>query len=403
MQVWADYGYWLEVKKARARNFKPIHMRGVTLVDIPEIEAFDAPDALVETYERSMKAFHPYGNRYGAPAAIKPRVKTVERPGGMTVGPGSVPDKEKVTLTRPGHAGKLWRPLMSDDFKTPMRVEHLTAYGGQYAKSHPFLMRPRKSLDSNPYDRVGEYHEIDRLPTRDQIVDINVRETGKDGEPAAILRVHKAAANLLVHQGTLWAVQKEPVYLVGMEDGKVQFELERPSSFTKTSGVAFPVTARDEAREFAHALAERHKVRKPSDPYKDVVADPAFLGQDMRTVMVSLAAQAMFRRVLGIGLRFEQAQNPIVVTLMGEERYRTPYLTAKAIQDMGDPIAFGRDLEQVVFDGRGWANDRKLADILEPLELARELGHFPEPDAEWDQDLAALADFATDESSTPSP
>lgn len=400
MQIWADYGYWLEVRKVRQRSLKPIHLRGVTPVEIAEVSAFDDPSALQETYERSVKPFQVSRWHKVEPKA---RVKTVERPGGRTIGPGSVAGKERVTDTRPGHDGRLWRPLMSDDFKTPMRVEHLAAFGANYSKSHPFTMRGRRD-DDRPWEQRGEYFELDGYPTRDQLMDLNVRETGKDGEEAAILRVNEAARNLLVHDGALWTVQKEPVYVVGMESGKIVFELERPSSVSKVSGVAFPVTARDEAREFAVRLAERHGARKPSDPYKDaVVSDARYLTRDLDVTSAFLAAQAMFRLVRCSSLRVSQYENPLVATLLGTRGHYASRFEYRSLKEIGDPLAFARDLEQVVFDGPHREKERKLADVIQPLELARELGVLKEPETVWDEDLEALSSFMAEEAASGGP
>lgn len=402
MQIWVDYAFWLEARKTRERKLKNIHVRGVTLVDIPEVETFDDPQGLVESYERAAKAYQV--SRYHRPEP-KTRVKVVERPGGMTIGPGSVPGKERLTFTRPGHDGRLWRPLMSDDFKQPMLVAHLADLGGNYSKNHPFVLKGRR--DERDEDRASkwrpEYFQIPTLPTREQVMDMGVRETGKDGEGKVALRVENAARNLLIHQGTLWAVQKEPVYVVGMEAGKVVFELERPSSESKACGIAFAVNDLDAAREFAHELASRHGCRKPSDPYRTaVLSDGRYLSRDLAATTSAMAANGMFRLVrLNPSTWDEHHENPIVATLVGPRGRYATYFDYRSLKEIGDPLAFARDLEQVASQ-RNANRAGVLDDVIRPLELARELGILKEPDAVWDEDLAAIADFMSDERS-PSP
>lgn len=365
-QHWVDYAFWLEILPARARKSRFNRLKGTVPVEIAEVAAFENPKALVDAYDREPRQF---GGPYSKPSVRKGIWTKANR----SIGPSEAPGKETVTTWCAGHEGRLWRPIQS-----PVRKEEFCTVAALLASGND------EDFKDNPFVMKRDRGRMNLLKTRDDILDMKVKEVRTDTEEADIARVLRTARDLVTVDGKLWRAQAEPVFVVERRPGGVVISYDRPYRTANMTGVAFPADRYPEALAFAQAFDASLVGRKRpvEEPYRKVIsADPAFLSLNMAACSAKLLGQA----TLAMANEYRNGPSSTVAegireALGNEER------GVDVARLVGDPYAFSERLGEWAddvrslprhssFDGVGLDRfEDGLRRLAEPFVFGREYG-----------------------------
>lgn len=216
-------------------------------VEIAETNALANPEALVVSYERWAKD----GPRQG------PR------------------RKETVRQAVAGHAGALWRPVPGPDYAPRSNFADLqVAARHAFWRQYPFARQPTAGL-----------------PTHSEALSV-MREIHKDTGEWGKERATRIAADLMLVNDELHRRDIEPVWMVIPKEKDVEIDFQRPFPGRITSGIPFPITARDRAEEAARRLAEVSGGKVKSSGMRLEAADAAFLSRTCDGSFAQMMAMA---------------------------------------------------------------------------------------------------------------